>query len=78
MATHDDDFEDEIANLRRKVPSITDLNVQRLRQARDNSAKPATTGARVKRLEKRVKELDLEVQSLRNQIRRLEKFVGME
>lgn len=69
MSTHDDeldnDVEQEIAELRRKVPDISELNIRRLRQQRASGAK-LTVGKRVSKLEKRMTELEIEIEKLRH------------
>ncbi len=75
MTTHDDEFgndlEQEIAELRRKVPDISDLNIRRLRQQRASGPK-LTVGKRVAKLEKRMVELEVEVERLRSMVRKLD------
>lgn len=69
MSTHDDkldnDVEQEIAELKRKVPDISELNIRRLRQQRASGTK-LTVGKRVSKLEKRMIEFEIEIEKLRH------------
>lgn len=61
-------LDDEIEELKRNVRDITPQNIQRLRQLRTKEPR-ATIGARVLKLEKRIKEFEVEVDRLRELIR---------
>lgn len=60
-------LDDEIAELKRKIPDITPHNIQHLRQLRAKEPK-LTAGKRLLRLEKRMLELETEVERLRKLI----------